>query len=82
MRGADNSYRGVTPSEVCPMNVIAKPCKREAVTRNRLEEPQENGLNEVHRKLMLIIKMYFFFHDCISVVGVRLLNHIQTHCTR
>jgi hypothetical protein len=42
------------------MSVIAKPRKREAVTRNRLEATQEKGLNEVHTKLMFIIKIYFF----------------------
>jgi len=71
VRGADNSYRGVIPSEVCPMSVIAKPLKGEAVTRNRLEAPQEKGLNEM-----------YFFHDCMSVVGVRLLNHTEKRCTR
>jgi hypothetical protein len=60
VRGADNSYRGVIPSAVCPMSVIAKPLNGEAVTRNRLEAPQENGINEIHTKLMLIIKIYFF----------------------
>jgi len=61
VRGADNSYRRVIPSAVCPMSVIAKPRKGEAVTRNRLEAPQEKGLNEVYTKLLLIIKIYIFF---------------------
>ena len=80
MRGADSSYTGVIPSAVCPMSVIAKPRKGEAVTRNRLEATQEKGLNEVHTKLTLIIKIYFF-HGCISVVGLRLRNHTETRCT-
>jgi hypothetical protein len=80
VRGADNSYRGTIPNEVCPMSVIAKPRKGEAVDRNRLEAPQERVLNEVRTKLMLFIKMYFF-HDCISVVGVRILNHSETRCS-
>jgi len=42
------------------MSVIAKPRTGEAVTRNRLEAPQEKGINEVHIKFMLIIKIYFF----------------------
>jgi hypothetical protein len=81
VRGADNSYRGVIPSAVCLMNVIAKPRKGEAVTRNRLEAPQEKDLNEIHTKLMWIIKIHSF-HGCISVVGLRFLNRKETRCNR
>ena len=41
--------------------------KGKAMTRNRLEAPQENGINEVLTKFMLFLKIYFF-HGCMSVV--------------
>jgi hypothetical protein len=41
LRCADHSSRGVLPSVECPMSVIEKPRKEEALTRNRVEAPQK-----------------------------------------
>jgi hypothetical protein len=59
VRGADHSYRGVITSSVCPMSVIVKPRKWEAVTRNRLEAPQKKWLNEAHIKICVDNKNVF-----------------------
>jgi hypothetical protein len=52
LRCADHSSKGVLPSVECPMSVIEKPRKKEALTRDRIEAPQN---------------IYIYIYVCVCV---------------